>query len=127
MKIDHVAIYTSDLEGMRRFFETYFGAGAGEMYHNPRTGLCSYFLTFDSGARLEIMSRPEVLRDMRQHYGMGLTHISFSVGSKEQVDAMTRRLTADGYTLLDGPRTTGDGYYECAIAGPEELYIEIVE
>ena len=125
IKIDHVALYVNDLEGTREFFIRYFNAISNEMYHNSRTGFRSYFLTFEDGARLEIMNKPQ-LRDDEKHVNRtGYIHLSFSVGSKEQVDTLSARLDADGYTVIDGPRQTGDGYYESCVVGFEGNLIEI--
>ena len=125
MKLDHIALYVKDLEAARLFFTRYFGARANPMYHNPRTGLRTYFLTFSGGARLEIMTRPDLQNDDKHPRRAGFIHISFSVGGKEQVDRLTEQLRADGYRVVDGPRTTGDGYYESCIEGPEGNLIEI--
>ena len=127
MKIDHVAVYVADLEGARAFFMKYFDAKSNEMYHNPRTGLKTYFLSFGGSARLEIMSRPGLAA---AHVGApcaGYAHMSLSVGGKEAVDALTERLRADGFKVVDGPRTTGDGYYESCVAGAEGILLEITE
>ena len=125
MKIEHIALYVCDLEGARAFFETYFSARAGEMYRNPKTGFRSYFLTFDGGTRLEIMHRPDtaVVDNAMPH--TGYIHTAFSVGSRQEVDALTERLKNDGYEIASGPRTTGDGYYESCVVGFENLLIEI--
>lgn len=56
---------------------------------------------------------------------LGLAHISFSVGSKENVDNLTERLRHDGYAVIGEPRTTGDGYYESVVADPEDNIVEI--
>jgi lactoylglutathione lyase len=126
MKIDHVALYCRDLEGMKRFFEKYFLATPNEMYHNPRTNLRTYILTFPDGtSRLEIMTRPEVEGDNDSQYHTGFIHISFAVGSKEAVDELTATLQGDGYETLSGPRTTGDGYYESCVKGFEGILLEI--
>lgn len=127
MKIDHIALYVFDLEQAKQFFMRYFNASANEMYHNPRTHLKTYFLTFDNGARLEIMQRPDVVASQFEPYRQGYIHIAFSVGSKENVDALTHRLEADGYKVLSGPRSTGDGYYESCVQGFEDNLIEITE
>ncbi len=125
MKIDHLAIYVNDLEAARTFFMKYFGASSNNMYHNPRTGFCSYFLSFKDGARLEIMHRPD-LKDVLKHpHNTGYIHLSFSIGSKEKVDELTQQLRNDGYEVMDGPRTTGDGYYESCIVGIENNLIEL--
>ena len=126
MKIDHVALYCLDLEGMKEFFIRYFNGVPNEMYHNPKTGLKTYILSFqDSDARLELMTRPEVVNEEENIYRQGLIHLSFSVGSKEKVDSLTKLLNEDSYQVLSGPRTTGDGYYESCIVGPENILIEI--
>lgn len=126
MKIDHIALYVLDLEMAKYFFIKYFKATANELYYNPQTGLRTYFLKFDDGARLEIMSRPGIISQsnmMRQ----GFIHIAFSVGSKENVDGITQRLKDDGYMVMSGPRITGDGYYESSIIAFEDNLIEITE
>ena len=126
MKIDHVALYCLDLEGMKEFFIRYFNGVSNEMYHNHKTGLKTYILSFEgSDARLELMTRPEVVNEEENIYRQGFIHLSFSVGSKEKVNSLTKVLTEDSYHVLSGPRTTGDGYYESCIVGPEKILIEI--
>lgn len=125
MIIEHVALYVNDLEGAREFFIKYLGATANNMYHNEKTGFRSYFLSFDDGARLEIMNKPEVCDSLRNPAQTGYAHIAFSVGSKEKVDSLTADLKADGYEVVSGPRTTGDGYYESCIVAIEGNQIEI--
>lgn len=127
MKLEHIAIYVIDLEAAKDFFIRYFNAKAGGIYHNERTGLKTYFLSFDNDCRLEIMQRPEVVPASRGHYIQGYCHIAFSVGSKEAVDSLTHRLSQDGYKVVSGPRTTGDGYYESCVQGIENNLIEITE
>jgi len=124
MKIDHFGIYVRDLEAVRRFFQEYFGATSNEMYHNPRKGLRTYFLSFPDGGQLELLQRPQQM-PLGESNGCTSVHISISVGSKEVVDDMSRRLAEAGYATLDGPRTTGDGFYEASISGPEGLRLEI--
>ena len=125
MKIDHIAIYVCNLEGARDFFMQYFGAKSNEGYHNKRTDFRSFFLSFDDDARLELMTRPQLADMEKVRERTGYAHLSFSVGSKERVDALTDQLKADGFEVIDGPRTTGDGYYESAIVGFEGNVIEI--
>ena len=125
MKIEHIAMYVNDLEGTRNFFLKYFGAKSNDGYHNTKTDFRSYFLTFDDGARLEIMNKPE-MSDVSKDLGRtGYVHIAFSVGSKEKVNALTAELKADGYEVISGPRTTSDGYYESCIVTIEDNQIEI--
>ena len=125
--IDHIGLYVEDLEATKAFFETFFQAKGHQLYHNTRTGFRSYFLTFgDSLTRIEIMNRPETkAAETTAAYPAGYHHLSLSVGSEKQVDALARQLSEAGYPVLDGPRTTGDGYYECCVQGPENLNIEI--
>lgn len=125
MKIEHIALYVNDLEGARNFFIKYLGAKSNEGYHNPRTGFRSYFLSFEDGARLEIMQKPEMVDLPKEAARTGYAHIAFSVGSREKVDTLTAELKADGYEVVSGPRTTGDGYYESSIVAIEGNQIEI--
>ena len=125
MKIEHIALYANDLEGARKFFMKYLGALSNDGYHNPRTNFRSYFLSFDDGARLEIMNKPEMTDLPKDLVRTGYAHIAFSVGSKEKVDALTAQLKSDGYEIVSGPRTTGDGYYESCIVAIEGNQIEI--
>ena len=125
MKIEHIALYVNDLEGARKFFIKYLGAKSNEGYHNPRTDFRSYFLSFEDGARLEIMQRPEMVNLPKEAARTGYAHIAFSVGSREKVDALTAELKTDGYDVVSGPRITGDGYYESCIVAVEGNQIEI--
>lgn len=125
MRIEHIAMYVNDLEAARDFFIRYFAAESNDGYHNPRTGFRSYFLTFGDGARLEIMRKPVMENPEKSLNRTGYVHIAFSTGSKEAVDALTARLQADGYPVLSGPRTTGDGYYESCVVSIEGNQVEI--
>ena len=114
------------MEAMKEFFIRYFNGVSNEMYHNPKTGLKTYILNFEgSDARLELMTRPEVKDEAENIYRQGFIHLSFSVGSKEKVDSLTKLLNEDGYQVLSGPRTTGDGYYESCIVAIEGNQIEL--
>lgn len=125
MRIEHIALYVNDLEGAKNFFCTYFGAVSNQGYHNKTTDFRSYFLSFADGARLEIMTRPNMDDFPKTPNRIGFVHLAFSVGSKDAVDSLTVRLRDDGYNLLSGPRTTGDGYYESCVEGFEGNIIEI--
>lgn len=127
MHIEHVALWARDLEAMRLFYERYFGARAGPRYENPDKQFQSYFLSFASGPRLEIMQRPNVPPDLCDPLlqRRGLIHLAFVVGGEADVDALSRRLAADGFRLVDGPRCTGDGYYESVVLDPEGNRVEL--
>lgn len=127
MKIDHAALYVKDLEGMKEFYRKYFGASANEKYHNKKTGLETYFLTFSGEGRLEIMTRPGLCGDGNKEMQYGYAHLAFNAGSRQKVDELTEQLRKDGYTVLSGPRTTGDGYYESRVLDGEGNQIEVVE
>jgi lactoylglutathione lyase len=127
MRIDHIALWTHDLERCKQFYTLYFGAVAGTGYVNPKKGFESCFLSFANGARLEVMKttalRPAAFEPGEQR--MGLTHLAIAVGSERLVDELTQRIKEDGYQILDGPRRTGDGYYESVIVDPDGNRIEI--
>ncbi len=126
MKIEHLAIWVNDLEGMKGFYENYFGAKAGDKYHNPSKKFTSYFLSFEDGPRLELMHRPDIaqkLTGVGEH--IGISHFAVSIGTKEKVDALTEQLRGSGYKIIGEPRTTGDGYYESVVLDPENNTIEI--
>jgi lactoylglutathione lyase len=128
MNIDHIAIWTTDIERLKSFYETYFDAKSGKKYVNETKRFQSYFLTFNSGARLEIMQKPEIPdRENKSIQFSGYAHIAISVGSKKNVDDLTQKLIDDGYKNPDGPRHTGDGYYESVILDPDGNRIEITE
>lgn len=126
MHINHLAIYTTNLEKTRKFYEQYFGAKAGERYHNPKKNFTSYFLSFETGGRLELMHKPTIpeIENQAPEY-LGLTHFAISVGSKLAVDNLTEQLRKDGYKVVGKARTTGDGYYESVVLDPEGNRIEI--
>ena len=125
MKIEHIALYVNDLAAARDFFVRYFGASSNEGYHNEKTGFRSFFLTFEGETRLELMTRPAMEDLEKPLTRTGFAHIAFSVGSREQVDALTKRLQTDGFEVVSGPRVTGDGYYESCVVALEGNQIEI--
>ena len=126
MKIEHIALWATDIEKLKAFYETYFDAQATSKYTNETKRFQSYFLTFSSGARLELMHRPDIIEEAeRDQKRTGYAHLAFSVGSEAAVDALTQRLVEDGHTRLNGPRRTGDGYYESVVLDPEGNRVEI--
>jgi lactoylglutathione lyase len=126
MRIEHAALWVEDLEKMKTFYCTYFQGSASEKYTNSQKQFSSYFLSFESGTRLEIMHRPG-LEKSSQSITYGLVHLAFSTGSRESVDRLTERLREEGYTISGNPRTTGDGYYESVVLDPEGNQLEITE
>lgn len=124
-KIEHVAMYCHNLETIKEFYEKYFGCKSGEKYTNSSKGFESYFLSFEDGSRLEIMSKTAINESIKPSEYLGFTHIAISVGSKENVDNFTNRLRNDDFEVLGNPRTTGDGYYESVVLDPEMNRIEI--
>lgn len=127
MKLEHVAIWTNQLEELRAYYCRFFGGESNSLYHNPLKKFSSYFIAFGNGARLELMSRP----DISVHSGnpdnqfMGMIHLSFDPGSMEAVDDMADMLRTAGFPILSGPRKTGDGYYEFETFDPDKNRIEV--
>ena len=126
MKIEHLAIWVNDLEQMRLFYETYVGAKAGNLYHNPAKNFTSYFLSFKEGPRLELMHRPNIgHKPNNTQERFGIAHFAISVGSINRVNELTEKLRDAGYKVIGEPRTTGDGYYESVVLDPEQNRVEI--
>jgi lactoylglutathione lyase len=124
MHIEHIAIWVKDLDVSTDFYTKFFGAKIGTLYHNPKTNFNSRFIAFDSGTRIEIMTRPDITENPVNN-AFGYTHIALSVGSADEVNRLTKLLSENGVTILSQPRTTGDGYYESKIADPDGNEIEI--
>jgi lactoylglutathione lyase len=127
MRIEHVAVWTKNLETLKAFYMEFFGGTPNNKYRNPRTGFESYFLTFGSGARLELMDMPSVAvnsNDPEKAY-TGYVHLAFSVGSRDEVDALTEKLRGRGYQIVSQARQTGDGYYESCVLDPDGNRVEI--
>jgi lactoylglutathione lyase len=127
VKIEHIAIWSRDIEKLKAFYHRYFQATANQKYFNPKKNFESYFLSFENGCRLEIMQMPGIpgsANDIYQQF-MGLIHFAISVGSNAAVDTLTEQLRQDGYEIVGEPRTTGDGYYESVVLDPEGNRIEI--
>lgn len=129
MKIEHIAMWTRNLEELKLFYEKYFGGKANNKYYNPKKGFESYFIEFGNGSRLEIMRMQELIVGGNNVYKQvtGYAHVAFSVGSKEKVDELTNQIRHDGYRVVGEPRVTGDGYYESCILDPDGNMIEITE
>jgi lactoylglutathione lyase len=127
MHIEHIAIWVKDLEKMRVFYEKYFDGKSNEKYRNDKKGFESYFISFASGARLELMLMPNILERKNDIYEqfIGLIHFAISVGTKEKVDTLTEIIRNEGFEIIGEPRWTGDGYYESVVLDPEQNRIEI--
>jgi len=124
VRIDHFALWVQDLALIRDFYATWFGTSSSERYENPAKGFASHFLTFPNGGRLEIMSRIDV--DQRPaSETLGYCHLSISVGGEQRVDELSAQMQASGLQIIDGPRRTGDGYYEAVVLDPENNRIEL--
>ncbi|WP_296701611.1 VOC family protein [Algoriphagus sp.] len=125
MKLEHLAIWVEDLKKMKEFYCNYFAMSAGEKYHNPSKNFTSYFLSFPSGARIELMHKPGLLRALNRENELGFAHIAIATGSKEEVLKYTEKLRTEGFRVIAEPRTTGDGYFESVILDPEGNQIEL--
>ncbi|SDQ23474.1 lactoylglutathione lyase [Streptococcus equinus] len=123
MRIEHVGLWTQDLENMKEFYCKFFKATASEKYHNPNSKFSSYFLTFADGARLELCHRPDIVSGNKDTFGFA--HLAFSLGSEKEVDRFAYFMAENGYPIQNGPRRTGDGYYEATIYDPEGNQIEL--
>lgn len=126
MRIEHIAMYVNDLEAEKDFFVKYFNAKAGSKYTNFRSDFSNYFLKFDDGSRLEIMTRNSSADPEKIRYRTGYHHIAICVGDRKDVDDMMKKFDAEGVIVVSGARTTGDGYYEAVIVDPEGNEIEII-
>lgn len=129
MTLEHVAIWTKNLEALKAFYEHHFEGNANALYVNPSTGFRSHFITFRSGARLELMQKPGIPANANDTINLqhrGLIHMAFSVNSREEVDAKAAEFRAAGITVLRGPRTTGDGYYEFEALDPDQNRVEVM-
>ncbi|MCE5287393.1 MAG: VOC family protein [Pelosinus sp.] len=124
MKIEHIAIYTNRLEEMKEFYTYYFNGTANDKYVNSTKGFESYFIAFESGARLELMCQRDTA-ERNAAVSTGFVHLAFSVKSKEKVDELTQRLVRAGIERISGPRLTGDGYYESCMLDPDGNIVEI--
>lgn len=126
-RIHHAAAWVADIEGVCSFYQCYFAAEVGPLYENIRKGFSSRFLVLGDGARLELMSSTALHLEARLPGGqhLGFAHLAISLGCEAAVDAMAERMQRDGVPIVDGPRRTGDGYYECVVLDPEGNRIEL--
>ncbi|GAB6121283.1 VOC family protein [Dysgonomonas termitidis] len=128
MRLHHTAIWVADIEKIKSYYISHFGATANKLYVNKTNGYSSYFLTFGSGSQLEVMHRadiPDNLNDSIAQY-KGYIHLAFAVNSGQEVDDKAKELQEAGYPVLRGPRMTGDGYYEFETLDPEGNRLEVL-
>jgi lactoylglutathione lyase len=125
MKIEHLALWTDQIETLKAFYTRFFGAQASEKYYNPGKKFSSYFLSFENGCRLELMAMPGIVNEPGMNLRRGLAHFAIAAGKKENVDALTEQIRKSGYTIAGEPRWTGDGYYESIVLDPDGNRIEI--
>lgn len=124
--IHHIALWTLRLEVLKQFYTQYFRGICGPLYINPKTQFSSYFITFEGGASLEIMSKTGIQDTPITNKSKGLAHLAFSFANKTEVQRQTACLREAGYTIVGEPRTTGDGYYESVILDPDGNYVECI-
>ncbi len=124
-RIEHVALWTDDLERSRRFYAAHLGGHASPLYRNEQTGFESYFLAFGGGPRLELMRMPGIALGPDGYQALGFVHIAFSLGSEAAVDALTRTIEEAGYEVVSEPRRTGDVYYESVVLDPDGNRVEL--
>jgi lactoylglutathione lyase len=123
-RIEHIALWVRDIDAVAAFYARYFDARIGALYQNSRKGFESRFLQLGAGARLEIMKRLDIDKRAASEQ-LGLAHLAITVGDEAVVDALAARFAAEGVAVIDGPRRTGDGYYECVVQDPEGNRVEV--
>lgn len=128
MTLEHVAIWTNQLEALKEYYIEYFDAIPNEKYINPKTKFQSYFLSFTSGARLELMQRPGIPKNqngIRESQYQGIIHLAFGLAHMNDVDKKAEQLQKGGLEILKGPRKTGDGYCEFETLDLDENRLEV--
>jgi lactoylglutathione lyase len=128
MIIDHIAIWTTQLEKLKDYYVKYFNGRANEKYLNKDSHFESYFISFDSGTRLELMQKPGIPPNLNDTVGkqyLGIIHLSFGLENMNLVDEKLNELKKNGFKILKGPRKTGDGYYEFETLDPDNNRIEV--
>ena len=128
MIFEHAAIWTDNLEALKEFYVKYLGGKSNEKYINEKKLYQSYFISFGSGARLELMTRPNIPVNQNDTISLqhkGIIHLAFEAATKEEVDEKAKLFINSGFQILDGPRTTGDGNYEFVTLDPDNNRIEI--
>ena len=126
MEITHIGIWVNDLDPMKAFYTHYFKGVSDEKYTNSIKKFESYFITFENGAKLELMHKESISKDRNKEEQMGMAHIAFSLSSKDEVLLLTEQFRSDGIRIVGGPRTTGDGYFESVVLDVEGNRIELL-
>jgi lactoylglutathione lyase len=128
MTIDHVAIWTTQIEKLKDFYVKYFNGTVNRKYRNNENNFESYFVSFGPGSRIELMQKPgipENLNDPVEKQHLGIIHLSFGAENMAEVNRKSADLSRDGYIILRGPRKTGDGYWEFETLDPDNNRIEV--
>jgi lactoylglutathione lyase len=128
MKIDHIALWTYNLEGVKNFYIHYFDASSSEVYYNHSKEFSSYFIYFEGDCCIELMEMPKIAKsknDPLKNY-TGLSHFAIKTGSRTEVDRITEILKHDGFTIVSEPRITGSGNYISIILDPDKNKVEIM-
>ena len=126
MEITHIGIWASDLDAMKAFYTHYFKGVSNDKYTNSIKKFESYFITFESGAKLELMRKESISKAKNKEEEVGIAHIAFSLGSKDEVLLLTEQLRSAGIKIVSEPRTTGDGYFESVVLDVEGNRIELL-
>jgi len=126
MEITHIGIWVNDLDAMKAFYTHYFKGVSDEKYTNSIKKFESYFITFENGAKLELMHKKSISKDRNKEEQKGIAHIAFSLGSKDEVLLLTEQFRSDGIRIVGEPRTTGDGYFESVVLDVEGNRIELL-
>lgn len=125
MRIQHVALWTRDIEAAARFWADHFGARVGDRYESARRpGFVSRFVRLEGGAAIELMTGPWLAAAEPELEREGWAHIAVTVGSREMVRSLAERLQAAGL-LVSAPRLTGDGFFEAVARTPDGALVEI--
>ncbi|MGI6110407.1 MAG: VOC family protein [Eubacteriaceae bacterium] len=126
MRIDHISMFATRPEEVKAFYVKYFGATPSKEFIDTESGLPSYYLTFDDGSRVEILNRPEITRMAKNHIDLGYIRVSYMLDSREEVDKLANRLQSDGYAIIQQPKETPDGFYDCVVLDPDDNQIVIM-
>ena len=128
MTIEHIAIWTNDIERLKSYYADNFNGTASAKYTNPKKQFESYFVSFGARARIEIMTIPNLAEEVEANSTntrKGLTHIAFETETMADVNNKAKQLAENGFIITNGPRVTGDGYYEFETLDPDGNRVEV--